>query len=237
MVERLLCKQEASGSIPLFSIMYYFPDIDSIYSSLMGGFFTKDEINPNLNLLNINYEKCRDEYESARHRLVFNEGKEAYQDCKIATLFGRYHPSMDLAELERVYDQGVYVDPEREIFYTQNTVYVPTLFNLCLEVGIRQRCSINLLEPGKVIDWHTDLDPQGDDDLIIRGLWGLSVNPQNQETCQLLVDSKEGVQNQILSNNSMHFFWGRTKHHVFNNLTTPRACLSFGIVVPQERIL
>ena len=51
--------------------MYYFPDTEYIYSSLMSGFFTKEEINPKLNELCINYEKVRDEYRSVKDQLVY----------------------------------------------------------------------------------------------------------------------------------------------------------------------
>ena len=51
--------------------MYYFPDTEYVYSSLMSGFFTKEEVNPALNELCINYEKVRDEYASVKDQLVY----------------------------------------------------------------------------------------------------------------------------------------------------------------------
>ena len=228
--------------------MYYFPDTEYIYSSLMSGFFTKEEVNPKLNELCINYEKVRDEYRAVKDQLVYTNWngnneyttieKNPYDGWKVAALFGQYHPAMDIAKLEKVYDQAVYVDHDHEIVYTQNAVMMPTLFKLCLEAGIRQRCGVSVLAPGKVIDWHTDPDPTPDDDLIIRGLWGIDINPQNQETCQILLNSKvDGVINEVMMNNRMHFFWGRTQHHVFSNLSTPRVCLCFDNIVSRQDLL
>ena len=200
----------------------------------MSGFFTKEEINPALNLLNINYEKVRDEFRAVKHQLVYID----HDEWKVAPLFGQYHPTMDLEKLEEDYDQAVYVNPEYEIIYTQNAVRMPTLFKLCLEAGIRQRCGISVLDPGKVIDWRVESDPILEDDIMIRGLWGIDINPQNQETCQLLLNSKvDGVVNEVMINNRMHFYWGRTNHHVFSNLSTPGVCLSFENIVPMDTIL
>ena len=230
--------------------MYYFPDTEYIYSSLMSGFFTKEEINPKLNELCINYEKVRDEYASVKDQLVYTNwnsnnayntiGKNPYEGWKVAAMYARYHPAMEsrLPELEKMYDQKVYLDPERHIAYTENAKKLPTLFNLCYEAGLRARVGVSVLEPGKVIDWHTDPDPTPDDDLIIRGLWGIDINPQNQETCQILLNSRvDGVINEVMMNNRMHFFWGRTQHHVFSNLSTPRVCLCFDNIVPRQNLL
>ena len=74
--------------------------------------------------------------------------------------------------------------------------------------------------------------------MIIRGLWGIDINPQNQETIQLLVqDSTNGVVNEVMMNNRLHFYWGKTPHHIFSNLSTPMVCLSFDNVVPIDNLL
>ena len=216
-------------------MLYPLPDKEYVYKMIMSGFFTKEEVNNDLNLLAINYQACRDEYRQAKHRLVYVDSDDG---SKIAPLFGKYHPKTDLAELERIYDQAVYVNPEYDIFYTQNTVYMPTLFDLCLKVGLRERCSIQLLPPGECVDWNTKSDPVYDDDMIIRGLWGIDINPQNQETIQLLVqDSTNGVVNELMMNNRLHFYWGKTPHHIFSNLSTPMVCLSFDNVVSMDNLL
>ena len=228
--------------------MYPLPDLEYIYHTIMGRFFTKEEINPSLNLLANNYEAVRDEFRSVKHQLVYtnwsgNNGytsidKNPYAGWKVAALFGQYDPSMDLEYLEKVYDQAVYVNPEYDIIYTQNAVRMPTLFNLCLEAGIRQRCGISVLDPGVVIDWHTDPDPEYDKETIIRGLWGIDVNPQEQEVCQLYLNTKsDGIINENFSHNRFHFFWGRTPHHVFSNLSTPRYCLCFDNLVDRQGLL
>ena len=228
--------------------MYYFPDTEYIYSSIMSGFYTRDEINPKLNLLCNNYEKVRDEYNAVKDQLVYTNwngnnnynsiDKNPYEGWKVAALYGQYYPEINIKDLEKIYDQAVYVDYEHDIIYSQNALKMPTLFNLCLEAGIKQRCGISVLDPGKVIDWHSDPDPTFEDDFIIRGLWGIDVNFQNAETCQLLLNSKvDGVVTEVMMNNRMHFFWGRTQHHVFNTMTRPRVCLCFDNVVPRKNIL
>ena len=229
-------------------MLYPLPDKEFIYHSIMGRFFTRDEINPDLNLLAKNYIAIRDEFRASKHKLVYtnwNSDNEytsikdnPYNGWKVAALFGQYDESMDLAQLEVVYDQAVYVDPDHDIIYTQNAVYMPTLFKMCLEAGIRQRCGISVLEPGKSIGWHTDPDPEYQEEVIIRGLWGLEVNPQNQEVCQLYLDTKsEGILTESFSHNRMHFFWGRTPHQVHNTLSTPRYCLCFDNIVNREKLL
>ena len=230
--------------------MYYLPDPSYIYANLMSRFFTQEEVNPELNSLAINYEKIRDGFRSVKNKLVYTNwnsanryntiDKNPYDGWKVAALYARYHPSMEqkLPELEKMYDQAVYLDPERGIAYTENAKKLPTLFDLCYKAGIRQRVGVSILEPQKFIDWHTDPDPEYDEDLIIRGLWGIDINPQNQEICQIYLNSKmDGVVQQNMMNNRFHFFWGRTPHHVFNTLTTPRVCLCFDNIVPLKNLL
>ena len=66
-----------------------------------------------------------------------------------------------------------------------------TLLKLCLKAGIVQRCGISVLEPNKSIDWHVDTDPTYKDKIIVRGLWGLDINPQGEEVCEIHLENKK----------------------------------------------
>ena len=229
-------------------MLYPLPDKEYIYRVVMGRFFTKEEINPSLNLLANNYELIRDEFESVKHQLVWTNWhgnnsytsieKSPYAGWQVAALYGKYDPSMDLIEMERVYDQGCYVDPELGILYTHNAVRMPNLFGLACEAGIIRRAGISVLHPGKSIPWHVDDDPEHPDYAVIRGLWDIEVNPQNNEVCTLSLDTEDkGVVLEPFSHNRFHFFWGRTPHMVHNTLSTPRYCLCFDIDVEREKLL
>ena len=70
----------------------------------MSGFFTKEEINPKLNELCINYEKVRDEYRSVKDQLVYTNwnsnnayntiDKNPYEGWKVAAMYAKYHPCL-----------------------------------------------------------------------------------------------------------------------------------------------
>jgi len=220
--------------------MYYFPDASYVYASFMSKFFTVEDINDNLNDLAINYIKIRDEFKSVKDKLVYIESSGVYTGCKYAPLYQRYHPTMDkkLSDLEIKYDQKVYLDPDRDIIYTENAKKLPILFDTCYHSGLRQRVDINVLPPEHIIDWHVDSDSEYEDDMIIRGLWGIDINPQNRELCHIYLNSKtDGLVHQNIINNGFNFFWGRTPHHVHNTLTMPRVCLSFDNIVSLENLL
>ena len=176
-------------------------------------FFTKEQINPALSLLSDNYASIRDEFNQVKEELVYTNWnsdneyrsikKNPYNGWKVAGLFC----------------EGT--------IYHDNTSKLPTLYNLCMESGLTQRCGISVLEPKKSIGWHIDKDPKYKDKIIVRGLWGLDINPQDQEVCEIHLKHKK----ETFANNRFHFFWGRSLHHVYNTLSTPRYCLCFDNLV------
>ena len=232
-------------------MLYPLPDKEYIYHVVMGRFFKQEEVNPALNLLSLNYELIRDEFRSVKDGLVWTNWhgknqytsieKNPYAGWRVAALYGEYDSNEDydhIAKMEKVYDQACYIDPEKEILYTQNAVKMPNLFKLAYESGIFKRVGISVLHPGKSIPWHVDTDPEHPDYVIIRGLWGIDVNPQDNEVCTISLDTKDsGVLTEDFLPNRYHFFWGRTPHMVHNTLTTPRYCLCFDIEVNRNDLL
>ena len=51
-------------------------------------------------------------------------------------------------------------------------------------------------------------------------------SPEVERTKEYLENKKE-----TFANNRFHFFWGRSLHHVYNTLSTPRYCLCFDNLV------
>ena len=177
-------------------------------------FFTTKQINPSLTILSDNYATIRDEFNNVRDELEYTNwnGNNEYSSIKKSPYDGW--------KVAPLYAKGVGI-------HKDNAAKMPTLLKLCLKAGIVQRCGISVLEPNKNIDWHIDTDPTYKDKIIVRGLWGLDINPQNQEVCEIHLKNKK----ETFANNRFHLFWGRSLHHVYNTLSTPRYCLCFDNLV------
>jgi hypothetical protein len=206
----------------------------------MDKFFDIEEINPNLNLLNENYDIILDEFLKNKEELVFinwdsnryvlnHNETNPYKGWRVAALYCRYQQWMEFQEkdAEKIYEQKVYFDKAKGISYTENAKKLPILCDLCYKAGIRERVGISVLFPENNIEWHIDDDPEPDRMHIIRGLWGLDINKKPNQICDLKMKTRNGIITKEFYNKNFMFFWGRILHMILNTLDTPRYCLCF----------
>jgi len=220
-------------------MLYISPDPEYIISTIMGRFYTIDEINPNLKLLSDNYQQIVEEFKENKDKLTWTNWKgnnnydtvrsNPYDGWEVASLFIEADDYVldHLQYYKSVYNTEVYIDEEYKIAYSDNAKLLPTLRNIACESGLRQRVGISVVHPGKQIDWHVDNDPKDEECITIRGLWGLEVNSNDDEYALLALNTQRGMLSEHFENNKFMFFWGSTTHMVYNTLTTPRYCLCF----------
>lgn len=215
----------------------------------MGRFYTVDEINPNLKKLSDNYQKIREEFNDNKDRLTWTNwhgdncytsiSKSPYDGWQVAALYLEYKNFIvnNIDSYKEAYNTEVHVDEDKNIISSDNTKVLPLLTDLAYESGLTTRVGISLLVPGKDIDWHVDNDPYDDEYITIRGLWGIDVNPTDDEHSFLAIHVDGNTSIQHFENNKFIFFWGRTTHMVYNSLSTPRYCLCFDQKVKIDNLL
>lgn len=213
-------------------------------------FFTLEEINPNLKILEENFDTIRQEFlENFKKLYWINWGYEngynanksiVYSEWKIAPIYLKPYSR------DNISDEGwkfllsnlspsvknpkiSIIDYEkRMIFCKKNYFRLPLLSKLLLESGITKRVGISMLNPEKEIPWHVDPDPESDNRSIIRGLWGLDIQEEKKKECYIMLGNEvSSAEKRIFSNNQHMFFWGGVRHMVKNNLSTPRYCICF----------
>ncbi len=217
----------------------------------MNRFFTVDEINPKLILLQERYDKIIDEFHSNFESLVWtnwngdNDYKQItespYKGWKVSALMVGSENISDRdifsKELEKSYNQKVYFDSHNQVFLFENSKYLPTLIETLLECDIKKRVGLSVVFPDKEISWHIVPDPETAEYAIIRGMWGLEIKQEKDRDCFLCLGDEVNYQKKSFKNNEFMFFWGRTKHMVLNTLQTARYVVLFDQDVSKQYLL
>ena len=219
----------------------------------MNNFFTIEQINPKLQILEDRYLQIRKEFDDSFNQLIWtnwngdNDYKQIsespYKGWKVAPLMvdsGNIHKNeIDIfsRELSVSYNQNVSYDKESNILLFENGKYLPTLISTLLECGIKKRVGISVVFPDKEIKWHIDPDPETPEYAIIRGLWGLSINEEDVGESFICLGDEINHQRIKFENNKFTFFWGRTKHMVLNTLQTPRYVVLFDQDISRDLLL
>lgn len=220
---------------------------------MMNRFYTLEEINPKLKLLSDRRAQIHREFLEAKDKFVWTNwsgatgyhgyNQEAYRGWQIAALYGELKASAELSIadmiqnfhlFEKNYQQKLYPDLERQIVLCNNAKYMPTLVRTLYECGVTKRVAISVVYPGKDIKWHVDPDPELENKAIIRGLWGLDIRPQGDQSSYLCLGTKEEYETKYFKNNEFMFFWGRILHKVENSLQTPRYVVCFDQDVDKD---
>jgi len=230
-------------------MLHISPDPLMIFHTVMGRFYSLEEINPELKLLSDNYHTIAEEFNENKDKLVWTNwtGNNHYTSVKanpydgwqVAALYLEYNNYIEQnrSYYEQVYKTKAHIDYERDIIYSDNADYLPTLTNFAYQSGLRQRVGISVVHPGKAIDWHVDNDPSDDDYITIRGLWGLDIKSTEDEYAFLALNTQKGMFTEYFESNKFMFFWGSTTHMVYNTLSTPRYCLCFDQKVKIDDLL
>jgi len=206
-------------------------------------FYTTEEINPKLKIIEENFDEIREEFLQNRDKLIWTnwhgstgylgDRTAAYAGWRIGGLYAEmggaemsgipkqaYIDNLDV--LEQNYGMKLYPDMDNEICYTENSKLLPKLTKYLLRAGVTKRAAIGVVSPGKEIKWHIDPDPEYGDYAIIRGLWGLDVVPEEGKESYLCFGQPEYHIRKTFKNNEPMFFYGRIPHYVKNELSTPR---------------
>lgn len=215
---------------------------------MINRFYTLEEINPKLKILQDNFDAIQQEFLENKDKLVFiNWGAQtgyagsnaiAYDGWQVAPLYGElkenYQLNMSLETalkhiklFENAYQQKINVNLEQKFFNLENSNYLPLLTKCLREANIVKRVGISVVYPGKGIKWHIDPDPEMGNNAIIRGLFGLDIHPgKNQDSC-LCLGQQNNHDKRFFRNNEFIFFWGRISHCVENSLQSPRYAVCF----------
>lgn len=221
----------------------------------MERFFTLNEINPKLKLLEENFSKIRQEFLDNFNRIYWHNwgydtgyygtSVKTYSEWKIAPIFLNPFSQKNLSDaqwkfmvnsstlqnyqtLSKNFGESVIDYESRLLLHKRNSKFLPILTKTMKEICEIKRIGISMLNPQKEIPWHIDPDPETDNKLIIRGLWGLDVKEEENNECYMMLGNDiDSAEKRVFSNNQHMFFWGGVKHTVKNNLSTPRYCLCF----------
>lgn len=204
-------------------------------------FYTLDEINPKLKLIDERFDEIRQEFLENRHKLVWTnwhgstgylgDRAAAYAGWQVAAIFAEVSDNADLTKqhyidnidvLESNFGMKLYLDEENELGFSQNRDVLPILTETLLEAGVKKRGAIGVVAPGKEIKWHIDPDPEVGNNAIIRGLWGLDVPVEEGKSSYLCFGQPEYHIRKTFKNNEPVFFYGRIPHCVVNELSAPR---------------
>ncbi len=204
-------------------------------------FYTLEEINPKLKIIQENFDEIREEFHQNRDKLVWtnwhgNTGylgdrTVAYAGWQIAGLFAEMNDNSDITKqayfdnlefLENNFGMKLYPDVDDEICYSQNSKILPKMTAYLRKAGLTKRAGIGVVAPGKEIKWHIDPDPEVGNNAIIRGLWGLDVIPEEDKGSYLCFGTPDYHVRKYFKNNEYMFFYGRIPHCVINELSTPR---------------
>lgn len=219
----------------------------------MTRFFDVNEINPKLKLLQKRYYQIKKEFDENLNDIIwvnwngYNDYKQLiqtpYNGWKVAPLLvdvdNIYSGDLPIfkKEVENSYNQRVEFDSEKNLFLFENSKYLPILTSTLFECGVTKRVGISVVFPDKKIDWHFDPDPETQEKIIVRGLWGLDINPDNNGDCFLCLGDPVNHKKKEFKNNEFIFFWGRTKHMVLNTLQTPRYVVLFDQDISRDLLL
>lgn len=204
-------------------------------------FYTLEEINPGLKILQNNFDAIRQEFLENKDKLIWTnwhgstgylgDRAAAYAGWQIAGIFGTMEGNSDISRqtyldnldvLESNFGLKLYPDLESNICFTQNKDVLPIMTKFLLRSGVTKRGAIGVVYPGKEIKWHIDPDPEVGNNAIIRGLWGLDVVPEEGKSSYLCFGTPEYHIRKTFKNNEPMFFYGRIPHCVVNELSTPR---------------
>ena len=213
----------------------------------MDRFYTVEEINPKLKILNENYEDIHKEFVENRDKLNFlNWGGEAgyymredvaYKGWKVAPLYGNLEDFMQINAGIKPYLPIIEIQGEL-VKHKYNTALLPILTELLIQCGIRKRIGISVVDPGKGIGWHVDPDPEKYKLPIIRGLYGLDVMEEDDRESFIYLKNNQGINQKIVfKNKEFAFFWGRTEHKVENHLSQPRYMICFDQEIDKDYLL
>jgi len=224
-------------------------------------FFTIDELNPKLKLVEERFEEIQKEFLDNFDKIYWcNWGYEtgysgtnsiAYAGWKIAPIFmecrdpfsGKiitddyWDMFVTTAKMLIVknFGEAIFSKEEKIGYHRKNCELLPILTATMREAGIRRRFGISVVDPGKEIKWHIDPDPEYNNLAIIRGLWGLDVRQEEGKECYLLFgNDRKNAEKRLFVNNQHMFFWGRVKHRVQNDLSTSRYCLCFDQEIDKD---
>lgn len=200
-------------------------------------FFTLDEINPKLKILQERFDEIHQELLENKDKLHFlNWGGEAgyymrediaYKGWKVAPLYGNFEDFSQINGGIKPYLPFIEVQGEL-VKYKQNTRIMPVLTEILIQCGIRKRVGISVVDPGKEIGWHIDPDPEKFRWAIVRGLFGLDVIEEEGKESFIYLKSNSGEnQKRVFKNKEFVFLWGRTEHKVENHLSKPRYMICF----------
>ena len=222
----------------------------------MNRFYSVEEINPKLKLLSKRYKQIHKEFMENKDRLVWTNwsgetgyhgyNQDAYAGWQIAALYGELKDTAELSVsdilnniqlFEHNYQQKLHPDLERGICLADNARFMPTLVRTLYECGVKKRIAISVVWPGKDIKWHIDPDPETGNEAIIRGLWGLDIRPEGDQSSYLCLGTEEKYETKYFKNNEFMFFYGRILHKVENTLQTPRFVVCFDQDVDKDYLI
>jgi len=224
-------------------------------------FFTLEELNPKLKLVEERFEEIQKEFLDNFDKIYWcNWGYDtgysghtaiAYQGWQIAPIFmecrdpfsaklitdDEWDAFVKIAPtiIGKNFGDPIFVKEEKIGYHRENSELLPILTSTMREAGIKRRFGISMVGPGKGIGWHLDPDPERDNLAIIRGLWGLDVRQEEGKECYLMFgNNREKAEKKLFVNNQHMFFWGRIRHKVENELSTPRYCLCFDQEIDKD---
>jgi hypothetical protein len=219
----------------------------------MNRFFTLDEINPNLKLLEERFDEIHEEFMANKNNLfaitwgaevgyyvqnaaerVGKQSSSVYKGWQVAPLYGTMNDILSINSDMNHYKHLIQVDDDL-LKVKHNVSMLPILTKTLLEAGVRKRVGITILEAKKEIAWHSDPDPEKPGLAIIRGLWGLDV--PEEEGKESFIYLNNNTQKVKFKNNEYVLFWGRTNHRVKNNLSSSRYMICFDHEVPYKKLL
>ena len=129
------------------------------------------------------------------------------------------------------YQQTLIDDPSKQTCrseYAQldhNVNLLPKLVATARKANCYRRVGINVLYPGEQIARHTDNDPNPENGLLMRVLWGLDVPLDGRAILALHNPITGKLEHQQFKNNKFMCFWGSHYHAVYNTLKSPRYVL------------
>ncbi len=208
-------------------------------SELKCGFHNILEFNPRLKLLMDSWKEIHEEFVAVKDQLkmvnwgaagdtdtgYFGELTVAEHDgyWKNIPLYGsgeEYKNTLISTEDQKVADfnhQWAQLD--------HNCNLLPTIVKLARQANCYRRVGINVLYPGEQIDRHTDNDPNPENGLLMRVLWGLDVPTDGRAILALHNPMTGKLEHRQFKNNQFMCFWGSHFHAVYNTLKSPRYVL------------
>jgi len=132
--------------------------------------------------------------------------------------------------------ETVMPNTDMKIMFTPNCSLLPNLTRILYESGVRRRVGISVTRPGRGIGWHADRDPEGWQEMVIRGIIGLDVRIEEGEECYLGLGTPKQEHIEDIRSGKGFFFYSRVPHHVVNTMKHPRYCIILDHALNKENV-